>query len=181
MFSQDSYTRAWYFAAEAHGEQKVPGSEMPYIAHIGHVAMEVIVSLEADPAENPDLAVQCALLHDVIEDTRVEVDNVEALFGPDVTAGVLALSKDKSLKTKTEQMIDSLNRIQMQPLEVWRVKLADRIANLRQPPHHWGTGKISNYQAEARLIYDALHPASDYLAHRLAQKIDQYSIWLKGT
>lgn len=180
MFSQDGYTRAWLFAAEAHGEQKYPGSEMPYITHIGQVAMEVIVSLEADPADNPDLAVQCALLHDVIEDTHVEVDNVEALFGPDVLAGVLALTKDSSLKTKPERMIDSLNRIQDQPLEVWRVKLADRISNLGQPPHYWSATKISNYQAEARLIYDALHPASDYLAERLAYKIDQYSMWLKG-
>ncbi|MEM7797801.1 MAG: HD domain-containing protein [Chloroflexota bacterium] len=179
FFSQDAYTRAWYFAAEAHGDQKVPGSDMPYIAHVGHVTMEVIASFEPDPPDSPDLAVQCALLHDVIEDTRIEVDNVEAMFGPEVTAGVLALSKDKSLKTKGEQMLDSLNRIQMQPLEVWRVKLADRIANLRQPPHYWSVDKIANYQAEARLIHDALHPASDYLADRLAQKIEQYGRWIK--
>lgn len=175
MFSPDSYSRAWWFAAQAHGDQLVPGTELPYIVHIGNVAMEVTVSLQAEPAGSPDLAVQCALLHDVIEDTPVEVDNLDAVFGPDVTAGVLALTKDKTLQPKQAQMIDSLHRIQEQPREVWRVKLADRISNLRRPPGHWSRDKIVTYRDEAELILESLQHGSNYLAERLARKIEQYT------
>jgi (p)ppGpp synthase/HD superfamily hydrolase len=177
-FNPDTYSHAWWFAAEAHGEQKVPGSELPYLVHIGNVAMEILAACENSYIEQPDLAVQCAILHDVLEDTPMAVDNVEALFGPQVTAGVLALTKDTSLPTKQEQMIDSLNRIQKQPQEVWMVKMADRITNLRKPPHHWSYEKEVAYRAEAQLIWDALHEANDYLADRLAEKIEAYEQWL---
>ena len=117
--SPDLISTAWWFAAEAHGDQRVPGTDLPYMTHIGNVMLEVTAAVENSYLEQPDLAVVCAILHDVIEDTLVAVDNVEALFGPQVTAGVLALTKDKSMPTKQEQMIDSLARIQKQPHAVW--------------------------------------------------------------
>lgn len=175
----DLISTTWWFAAKAHGDQKVPGTELPYLTHIGNVMQEVMAACENSYVEQPDLAVQCAILHDVIEDTPTAVDNVEALFGPQVTAGVLALTKYKSMPTKQEQMVDSLNRIQKQPHEVWMVKMADRISNLRQPPAHWSVEKSAAYRAEAQLIWDALHEANDYLADRLADKIEAYQRWLK--
>jgi hypothetical protein len=39
QFNLDQYQRAWNFAAEAHGKQKIPGTKIPYIRHIGSVAM----------------------------------------------------------------------------------------------------------------------------------------------
>ena len=172
----DLVSTAWWFAAEAHGDQKVPGTELPYLTHIGNVMLEVMAACENSYVEQPELAVQCAILHDVIEDTPTAVDNVEAMFGPQVTAGVLALTKDKSLPSKHEQMVDSLNRIQKQPHGVWLVKMADRISNLRPPPSHWSVEKAAAYRDEAQLIYDALHEANDYLADRLAEKIATYPI-----
>lgn len=165
---------AWWFAAEVHGDQKVPGSELPYLSHIGHVMLEMMAACDNSYVAQPDLALQCAILHDVVEDTPTAVDNIEAIFGPQVTAGVLALTKDTSLPTKQAQMIDSLNRIQKQPHAVWMVKMADRISNLRQPPHHWSPEKTAAYRDEAQLIYNALHEANDYLANRLAEKIEAY-------
>ena len=172
----DLISAAWWFAAEAHGEQKVPGTELPYLTHIGNVMLEIMTACENSYVEQPDLAIQCAILHDVIEDTPTAVDNVEAMFGPQVTAGVLALTKDKSMPTKRAQMVDSLNRIQKQPHAVWMVKMADRISNLRKPPHYWSYEKAAAYREEAQLIYDALHEANDYLADRLAEKIANYPI-----
>ncbi|MFK7804966.1 MAG: HD domain-containing protein [Anaerolineae bacterium] len=177
-YNPDLISTTWWFAAEAHGDQKVPSSELPYLTHIGNVMLEVMGACENSYVERPDLAVQCAILHDVIEDTPTAVDNVEALFGPQVTAGVLALTKDKSMPTKQEQMIDSLNRIQKQPHEVWMVKMADRISNLRYPPSHWSVEKAAAYRTEAQLIWDALHEANDFLADRLADKIEAYQQWL---
>ena len=176
MLSPDLLSTAWWFAAEAHGDQLVPGTDLPYMTHIGNVMLEVMATVENSYVEQPDLAVQCAILHDVLEDTPIAVDNVEALFGPQVTAGVLALTKDKSLPTKEAQMVDSLTRIQKQPHAVWCVKMADRISNLRPPPPHWSVAKALAYQAEAQMIYDSLHEANDYLAERLADKIEHYDL-----
>ena len=173
-FTQDLFIKAWNFASEAHSAQKLPGKNIPYINHIGNVAMEIITAITALPVECPDLAVQCALLHDVIEDTDVSYDQVEAVFGNDVADGVLSLSKDKALPTKQRQMEDSLNRIKRQPKEVWMVKLADRITNLQPPPHYWDTDKMIQYRDEAILIHRHLGESHGVLSDRLKGKIDGY-------
>jgi (p)ppGpp synthase/HD superfamily hydrolase len=176
-WSQDDYARAYRFAAQAHQGQTVPGTDLPYIMHLSFVSMEVIAALGAEPGRDGNLAVQCALLHDVIEDTDVTFDQVEAAFGNAVAQGVLALSKDETLE-KSRQMQDSLRRIQQQPREVWMVKLADRISNLAPPPYYWTKEKIARYREEATEIYDALHSASRFLAARLLDKIEAYKAYL---
>lgn len=176
MWSPERYLAAWNYAAAMHGGQKVPGTELPYLTHIGAVAMEVMTALAPDlPVNSPDLAVQCALLHDVIEDTPASYADVAARFGVAVADGVLALTKDTTLPSKAEQMADSLTRIRRQPREVWIVKLADRITNLQPPPAHWDAAKIASYRAEAQVILDALGEADSRLAARLAEKIAKYS------
>ena len=176
-WNQEIYTTAYRFAAEAHLGQKVPGTRIAYLMHLSFVCMEVMTALTQEPNRDGNLAIQCALLHDTIEDTAVSFQQIETTFGLSVAQGVLALTKDTSLP-KAEQMTDSLTRIQTQPQEVWMVKLADRITNLAPPPSHWTTDKMKRYQAEANTIYDALHPASPYLAKRLARKISNYaSYW----
>ncbi len=135
-WSPEIYDRAWRFAAAAHLGQKLPGTDLPYAVHVALVCMEVMAALRAEPGWDEDLAVQCALLHDVVEDTAVSGEEVRATFGASVAAGVLALSKDPALP-RSEQMADSLRRIREQPREVWLVKLADRITNLAPPPSYW--------------------------------------------
>lgn len=172
-WSPDLYLRAARFAARAHHGQRLPGSELPYLLHACQVASEVQAALAAEPAERPDLAVACALLHDVLEDTKVGRAEIAAAFGEAVAAGVEALSKEPSLP-KPEAMADSLRRIRTQPREVWLVKLADRIVNLEPPPHYWTPEKIEAYRAEAEVIAAALSPASPYLTARLRARIAGY-------
>lgn len=172
-WSPDLFLRAARFAARAHHEQKMPGSELPYLLHVAQVAAEVMAALAAEPAERPDLALACALLHDTVEDTPVDRDAIAAEFGPDVAAGVAALSKDPALP-KGQAMADSLRRIQQCPREVWLVKLADRIVNLEGPPHYWKPDKIAAYRVEAVAIADALGSASPYLHARLRARIAAY-------
>jgi len=183
MWNPEKYIQTWRFACQAHEGQLVPGTELPYVNHIGNVAMEVMGAIAMNSGiEKPDLAVQCALLHDVIEDTAptssrgqaVTHTQLQSTFGLDVANGVLALTKDKTLPTKAAQMADSLARIKQQPIEVWLVKLADRITNLQPPPSHWNRQKINAYREEAKQILDELETAVPYLAARLAQKIDIY-------
>jgi (p)ppGpp synthase/HD superfamily hydrolase len=138
--------------------------------------MEVMTAAASasERVEHPDLAVQCALLHDVIEDTDIAYEQVEKVFGQAVAEGVAALSKDGRMGNKAEQMADSLRRIKGQPREVWMVKLADRITNLQPPPHYWKEPKIRDYHAEAIAIHGALGSAHEALSKRLAAKIEEY-------
>ncbi len=175
IWDQEKYIKAWNYASHAHIGQYMPGTEVPYINHIGNVAMEVMSAIaETKSIGNPDLLVQCALLHDTIEDTSSTYDDINETFGVDVADGVAALSKDKSLPTKSEQMDDSIQRILKQPLEIWMVKLSDRITNLQPPPAHWDKLKIEQYRNEAVFILNSLGEADQFLADRLKSKINDY-------
>lgn len=178
-WSMESLKLAWELATRAHDGQKygggAKGEMVEYLNHIGTVVFEIMNALNHEPGHNADLAVQCAVLHDVIEDSPVTYDDVLAQFGKATADGVSALTKDESLPDKSAQMKDSLRRIKEQPKEVWMTKMADRITNLYMPPHYWSTEKRKNYQAEGQLIHDELHAASPFLAARLQEKIDDYA------
>jgi (p)ppGpp synthase/HD superfamily hydrolase len=175
VLDRELYSRAWHFAAKAHLGQTVPGSELPYIVHVGNVALVVMTAITSrSDVEDPDLAVQCALLHDVFEDTEASYEQVLDLFGTRVADGVAALTKDPDLANKSEQMEDSLERIHAQPPEIWMVKMADRITNLQPPPSHWSAEKVVSYRQEAIRIHQALHLANAYLSTELSEAIDAY-------
>ena len=168
----DLYVDALHFAARAHGGQLTP-TGLPYVVHVTTVAMEVAHALRHEPGRDEDLAVACALLHDVVEDTEIGLDAVEAAFGARVARGVAALTKDDRLP-KPERLADSLARILREPPEVAMVKLADRVTNLAPPPPSWSAEKIAAYREEAKLIRERLGSASAFLAGRLAERIERY-------
>jgi len=199
-WTQDLYLKAFHFAARAHRWQLYPGTTLPYLIHISLVSMEVMAAVAQGGFEPPlrtptprgvrggpesvpqqsafdaDLALQCALLHDTLEDTRVRYEQIVVQFGEDVARGVLALTVNKRLP-REEQMPECLVRIRQQPREVWIVKLADRITNLQPPPRHWSKGRIRDYHREAGVILDALQEASPFLADRLRLKINEYAAY----
>ncbi len=170
---QDKYIKAFRFAALAHGDQKIPGSDISYIYHLSLVCMEIIAILDAEPTINAELAVQAALLHDVLEDTEISFGELENEFGKSVASGVKDLTKNKSID-KPQRMKECLDRIVRQPKEVWMVKMADRITNLQPPPDFWDNKKRKDYREEAILIYNMLKDGSSLLAERLKEKIDNY-------
>jgi (p)ppGpp synthase/HD superfamily hydrolase len=174
-WDRDLYIKACRFAARAHQGQLVPGSDLPYLLHLNLVSMEIIATLGAETGHDGDLAVQCALLHDTIEDTDTSYEQTVAIFGAKVADGVAALSKNPDLE-KSLRLADSLERIRTQPIEIWMVKLADRITNLQPPPRHWTQAKIVRYRDEAIEIHNYLQAASPFLATRLAEKIQNYQV-----
>ena len=184
LWSQDAWHDAWDLAAEAHLGQKMPGQEIPYLSHVGAVAMEVSWAIaaraESQPVARPTLAIQCALLHDVVEDTAVTIEQIAKRFGDDVARGLAALTKNPAAGDKPAQMRDSLERIRQCPPEVWMVKLADRIHNLREPPHYWSAAKIRGYCDEARAIHAALAEACPVLGPRLLERIPVYAEFANG-
>jgi (p)ppGpp synthase/HD superfamily hydrolase len=175
MLEQDYYQKAILFAATKHQEQnqKIPASDLPYVVHLSNVAMEVIFASFHSKNFDTIFAVQLALLHDTIEDTSASFEELENSFGVELANGVLALSKDKTID-KEFRLIDSLNRIRTQPMEVWAVKLADRITNLQAPPKHWSPEKVEAYHREASIILEKLKGCNDYLEARLESKISEY-------
>ncbi|MEL6178273.1 MAG: HD domain-containing protein [Myxococcota bacterium] len=173
-WTQDAYIEACMFAARAHRNQQIPGTDLAYLAHLTRVTMEVMAALAVEEGFNGDLAIQCALLHDIVEDTSVTRERVAENFGPAVAHGVAALTKNPAVGSKADQMRDSLERIQAQPHEVWLVKLGDRISNLNPPPYYWTRRRTTAYYEEAQLIHRTLGAASPLLADRLQERIDAY-------
>jgi (p)ppGpp synthase/HD superfamily hydrolase len=176
--SQDVFVKAWDFATLAHQGQTyggaIEGQQYDYINHVGSVAMELIWALNLTPTADGNLAIQCALLHDILEDTKTTYEDLVAKFGENVAEGVQALTKNAHLPSKQEQMMDSLQRIKRQPTEIWMVKLADRITNLSAPPYYWTKDKKIAYREEAVLIYNQLQDANGHLAQRLSARINDY-------
>lgn len=176
MGIQNLYQEAIIFATIKHmeKEQKVPGTELPYVVHLSNVAMEIIIASCNSENFNLEFAIQVALLHDTIEDTSTTVGELKDKFGNDISNAVLALTKN-SLLPKDQQMKDSISRIKVLQYEVWAVKLADRIANLQTPPPYWDIQKKLNYQSEAKIILKELKDGNNYLANRLEIMIEEYA------
>ncbi len=180
LSTPDLYRNALAFACKAHNGQKMPASELPYFLHITEVMTETLIAFHETPHKtlNQDLGVLVAILHDTIEDTPVKLEEIEQNYGKEVKDGVWAMTKDESLP-KEEQMNDSLEKLLKLPIEVQFVKLADRIVNLKQPPHYWDSEKRKKYYTESKLILEKLGKVSQYLAIRLETKIQEYEHYLK--
>jgi len=178
LFSTQIYKDVFAFALKAHNEQKTPEG-LPYSFHIVSVALEVINSLSHHSIsyDEANIAICCALLHDVNEDTNVRVTTSLHVENIDVVIkGVQALTKDETLPSKQAQMRDSLERLKQQPKCVQMVKLADRITNLAPAPNFWNKAKRESYVKEAKMILEALKDSNPYLAKKLRDKIENYEV-----
>ena len=176
-FTIDDLQDLWQKVSILHSGQTYggqnKGDKIEYINHIGTVVFEIINASKNTLNFNLELATKCALVHDTIEDTNFSAEDVEREYGKQVLEGVSALTKNTQLE-KHLQMIDSLNRIKVQPKEIWAVKMADRICNLYAPPYYSDKSKKEKYLEEAKTIYESLKEGNDYLAKRLLGKIETY-------
>ncbi len=120
--------KAYEVAKTAHGDQKRV-SGVPYILHPTSVAC-ILVKMGMDTD-----CVVAALLHDVVEDTDVELDTIRKQFGSAVAElidGVTKLSKI-SFQTKEERQAENLRKMLLamsNDIRVIIVKLADRLHNM---------------------------------------------------
>ncbi len=81
------------FAARKHTNQRRKGEDAePYLNHLIEVA-----NLAAEASDGRAEVVVAALLHDVVEDQGVAIDEVAALFGSAVASIVAEVTDDKSL------------------------------------------------------------------------------------
>lgn len=122
--------KAYDFAYKAHGDQKRRSGE-PYIIHPLHTAL-ILADLELDKE-----SIMAALLHDVMEDTKVTREDMISAFGEEVTDlvdGVTKLTKLDYDVDKVEKQAENLRKMFLamaKDIRVILIKLADRLHNMR--------------------------------------------------
>lgn len=125
----DVVHRAYSIAEKAHSTQ-VRMSGEPYVTHPIEVAV-ILVELGMDTE-----SICAGLLHDVVEDTDLELEFVSKHFGAGVAAlvdGVTKLGR-VPLTTKEEQQAENIRKMLLamaQDVRVIIIKLADRLHNMR--------------------------------------------------
>jgi guanosine-3',5'-bis(diphosphate) 3'-pyrophosphohydrolase len=119
------FHRAVSFAARAHRHQLRKDGATPYVAHPVRVAFTLLTIFGIDDEQT----LAAAVLHDTIEDTTTDFDDLAAEFGPDVARYVAALSKDSRLpeEEREKAFFEVLDRSQWQ---VRAIKMADAYDNL---------------------------------------------------
>lgn len=115
--------QALEFAEKAHKGQKRKNSDAAYITH----PIRVAERLEANGFSEELI---CAgYLHDTVEDTLIEIEDIERKFGPRVAKLVAAHTEDKS-KSWKERKQHTIDTIKNAEKDVKYLIVADKLDNL---------------------------------------------------
>ena len=150
----DLLRRAYAFSMAAHASQLRESGD-PYFSHPLEVA-RIIVEMKLDTA-----TVVTALLHDTVEDTLATLEEVGALFGPEIERLVDGVTKLSRLEMPAEQDLQAENFRKLllatsNDIRVLLVKLADRLHNMRTLEHVRNAEKRRRIALETMEIYAPL-------------------------
>jgi GTP pyrophosphokinase len=155
--SDPALEKAFILAQKAHEGQFRQSGE-PFVSHPLAV-VEILAELGMDTD-----TIIAGLLHDVIEDTDLTMDEIQKEFSPQISKLVDGVTKLKNLEFKSyeEQQAESLRKMFLAmaaDIRVIIIKLADRLHNMR----------TLKYQTENKQIEKAKETLEIYapLAHRL--------------
>ena len=128
-YSYDVIEKAYEFAKNMHGGQFRKSGE-PYICHPLEVA-KIVAEFGFD-----NDSILTALLHDVVEDTEVTLDQLTAEFGEEVAMLVDGVTKLGKIpySSREEQQMEYLRKMffaMAKDIRVILIKLADRLHNMR--------------------------------------------------
>src|SRR6187455_270640 len=195
----DLLRRAYLFSAREHKGQKRASGES-YLVHPLEVA-NILASMKLD-----EVSVATGLLHDVVEDTLVDLDTIRQYFGEEIAHLVNGLTKIAQISniSREEQQGENVRKMllaMVDDVRVVLVKLADRLHNMRtlqylSPEkrkriaeetmdifapiaHRLGMGKLRGELED--LAFRHLHP-DDYreLAEQLEKRRAENEAFLKG-
>lgn len=153
----DLIRRAYLFSALHHRGQKRASGE-PYLVHPLEVA-EILADMRLD-----EISVSTGLLHDVVEDTLVDLDTIRSYFGDEITQLVDGLTKIAHISnlSKERQQAENVRKMvlaMITDVRVVLIKLADRLHNMR-------TMQFLKPEKRARISQETLDIYAP-IAHRL--------------
>src|SRR6478735_8818658 len=149
--------RAYLFSALHHRGQTRASGE-PYLVHPLEVA-EILADMRLD-----EVSVSTGLLHDVVEDTLVDLDTIRSYFGDEITLLVDGLTKIAHISnlSKERQQAENIRKMvlaMITDVRVVLIKLADRLHNMR-------TMQFLKPEKRARISQETLDIYAP-IAHRL--------------
>jgi myo-inositol-1(or 4)-monophosphatase len=146
------------FAVRAHDGMRRKKGDVPYILHPMEAA--VIVGTMTEDQN----VISAAVLHDVVEDAGVSIDEIEARFGKRVKELVASETEDK--------------RADLPPTETWRIRKEESLAVLKNTDDLdvlmlWIGDKLANMRA----IYRDWKVEGDSMWQRFNQKDTKEQAW----
>jgi guanosine-3',5'-bis(diphosphate) 3'-pyrophosphohydrolase len=149
--------RAYLFSAMHHRGQKRASGE-PYLVHPLEVA-NILAEMRLD-----EISVSTGLLHDVVEDTLVDLETLRTYFGDEITGLVDGLTKIAHISnlSKERQQAENVRKMvlaMITDVRVVLIKLADRLHNMR-------TMQFLKPEKRARISQETLDIYAP-IAHRL--------------
>ena len=149
--------RAYLFSALHHRGQKRASGE-PYLVHPLEVA-DILAEMRLD-----ETSVSTGLLHDVVEDTLVDLETIREYFGDEITRLVDGLTKIAHISdlSKEKQQAENVRKMvlaMITDVRVVLIKLADRLHNMR-------TMQFLKPEKRARISQETLDIYAP-IAHRL--------------
>ncbi|MDX2246251.1 MAG: HD domain-containing protein [Bacteroidia bacterium] len=144
------------FAAEKHRDQRRKDREAsPYINHLIEVS-NLLWNIGKVRDEN---VLAAAILHDTLEDTQTQSEEIESAFGKIVLGYVQEVTDDKSLPKAQRKQLQIDHAPKKSP-GAKQIKLADKCSNLydimNSPPVDWSLERRHEYFLWAKAVVEGL-------------------------
>ena len=123
----DLIRKAYKFSKELHKDKKRASGE-PYIQHPLNVAY-ILAEHKLD-----DDSIVAALLHDLVEDTSISLDEIKKEFGEDIATLVDGLTKLTQIKYEAKRNVEYIRKMLVsstKDVRIILIKLADKLHNMR--------------------------------------------------
>ncbi|MCX6311741.1 MAG: HD domain-containing protein [Bacteroidetes bacterium] len=158
------------FAAESHAGQFRKDGITPYINH----PLEVMhLLIHTGEINDPEILI-AAVLHDVVEDTNITIQEITDRFGEKVAKIVLELTDDKSLTKEERKMQQLISAIQLSE-SAKHIRISDKICNvydiLYAPPGDWGLERRKDYIVWANAVVGKIRGSNEKLEIRFDELI----------
>lgn len=174
-YDMEKITKAYKLAEKSHGDQRRV-SGIPYILHPTSVAC-IVAELGMDTD-----SICGALLHDVVEDTPVMLDEISKLFGGEVAKLIDGVTKISKIpySTREQQQAENIRKMLIamaDDIRVIIIKLSDRLHNMRtmdcMPEQKRRDKSLENMQVFAPIAHRlGIKTVKDELEDRSLQYLD---------
>ena len=171
--TQTLILKAAHFAAKKHRDQRRKDKHAsPYIIHPISVALAIA---QIGRVDDPEI-LAAALLHDTLEDTKTEPEELEAEFGKKVCEYVLDVTDDKTLP-KDERKRRQIEHAKKISKGAALIKLGDKISNVtdvtNNPPADWDINRRKEYLDWAEKVIENCPKVNDRMENKFQEIIKQ--------